>query len=66
MIAAALAGLLLIGAIVSIVLVFAATNQDIASNIKISYTVNGVGAKVSAKYSAVKPTGEFSMMSMTT
>ena len=66
LIAAVLAGILLLGAIVSVVLVLAAQQQNISSNIRITYSVDGVGAKVSAKYGSIKPTGEVSMTSMTT
>ena len=47
----------LIGAIVSIVLVLAANQQDVASNISVSYVVDGVAVRSSASY-AVVPTSE--------
>ena len=56
-IAASMAAVLLIGAIVSIVLVLAANQQGIASNISISYIVDGVAVRSSASY-AVVPTSE--------
>ena len=65
-IAAVLASVLLIGAIVSVVLVLAAPQQYISSNIKISYSVDGVGAKVSAKYGVIAPDGSVEMAAMTT
>ena len=66
LVAAVLAGVLLLGAIVSIVLVLAAQQQNISSNIRITYSVDGVGAKVSAKYGSIKPTGEVTLANMTT
>ena len=66
LVAAVLAGVLLLGAIVSIVLVLAAQQQNVSSNIRITYSVDGVGAKVSAKYGSIKPTGEVTLANMTT
>ena len=66
LIAAVLAGVLIIGAIVSIVLVLAASTQNITSNITISYNVEGVGARVSARYGTVPKSGDVAMASMTT
>ena len=44
-IAASMAAVLLIGAIISIVLVLAANQQGISSNISISYVVDGVAVR---------------------
>jgi len=52
-VAAVLSVVLLVGAIISIVAVLAAQTQNISSNITIGYTVDGVGAKVSAKYGII-------------
>ena len=65
-IATSLAAILLIGAIISIVLVLAATQQNISSNISIAYVVDGVGAKVSAKYGVVPNSTDVTLASMTT
>ena len=65
-IAASVAAILLIGAIISIVLVLAATQQNISSNISIAYVVDGVGAKVSAKYGVVPNSTDVTLTSMTT
>ena len=62
--AALMAGIFILGAIVSIVLVLASANQNLSSNVTISYNVNGVGARVSARYGAVKRTGVTSMSNM--
>ena len=43
--------------IVSIVLVLSSNNQDVSTKIKISYLVEGVGAKASANY-AIIPNNE--------
>jgi len=53
LIAASLLGVFLVGAIVSIVLVLAASTQGVASNITVSYNAEGVAAKVSANYAIV-------------
>ena len=53
LIAASLLGIFLVGAIVSIVLVLAASTQNVASNITVSYNTEGVAAKVSANYAVV-------------
>ena len=65
-IATSLAAILLVGAIVSIILVLAATQQNISSNITISYNVDGVGAKVSAKYGKIPEGAAATLTSMTT
>ena len=65
-IAASLLAVLLVGAIVSIVLVLAANQQGINSNIKVSYTVDGVAAKASANYAIVPNTGSINKTAMTT
>jgi len=54
-IASILAAILVVGAIISIVLVLAATAQNVATNVKIGYYAEGVGAKASATY-AIVPT----------
>ncbi len=48
-----LACVLLVGAVVSLVIVLAAANQNVNSSISVSYIVDGVGAKASAKYAVV-------------
>lgn len=53
LIASILVGILVLGAIVSIVLVLAAQNQRITTNVSIKYVVDGVGAKVSASYAMI-------------
>jgi len=55
LISAILLGVFLIGAVVSIVLVLAASTQNVTSNITVSYVADGVGAKVSSSY-AIVPT----------
>ncbi|MFQ6773548.1 MAG: leucine-rich repeat domain-containing protein, partial [Clostridia bacterium] len=66
LIVAVLTSVLLLSAILSALLVIAAQKQNIPSSFGITYSVDGVGAKVSAKYGLIKPTGEVSMVSMTT
>ena len=56
-IATSVAAILLVGAIVSIILVLAATQQNISSNISVYYVVDGVAVRSSASY-AVLPTSE--------
>jgi len=53
LIAAILLGIFLVGAIVSIVLVLAASTQNVSSNIRIAYIADGVGAKIKANYAIV-------------
>ena len=65
-IATSVAAILLIGAIISIVLVLAATQQNISSNISIAYVVDGVGAKVSANYGVVPNSTDVTLTAMTT
>jgi len=64
LIIASLIAIILIGAIVSIVVVFAANIQSTETNVKLTYVVNGVGAKVSANY-AVLPNDESQLVSTT-
>jgi len=64
LIIASLIAIILIGAIVSIVVVFAANVQSTETNVKLTYVVNGVGAKVSANY-AVLPNDESQLVSTT-
>ena len=45
--------LFVVTALVSVVLVLSANNQDVSTNIKISYVVDGVGARVSASYEII-------------
>jgi len=66
LIAAVLAGVLIIGAIVSIVLVLAASAQGISSNITVSYNAEGVAARVSANYAVVPNSGAVTKTAMTT
>lgn len=68
LISSLLVGILLLGAIISIVAVLAANLQNVASNIKISYLVDGVAAKVSATYATVPNEGAIvkTLMSGTT
>ena len=56
-IATTLASVILIGAIISIVIVLAAAQQRIDSNISVNYIVDGVAVRTSATY-AVVPTSE--------
>ena len=65
-IATTLTAIMLIGAIVSIVFVLAATQQNISSNISVSYVVDGVGAKVSAKYGKIPDETAATLTQMTT
>ena len=66
LISAILAGVLIIGAIVSIVLVLAAQTQSVTSNIVSSYSVDGVGARVSARYGSIPSTWSVNMLTMNT
>ena len=66
LISAILLGVFLIGAIVSIVLVLAASTQNVASNITVSYNAEGVAAKVSANYAVVPNSGAATKTAMTT
>ena len=52
-IAAALFGVFIIGALVSIVLVLAAQTQNVKTSISISYVVDGVGADVGFRYAMI-------------
>ena len=61
-----LAAVLLLGAIISIVVVLAAQTQNISSNISIGYSVDGVGAKVSAKYGIIPDNASATLTAMTT
>jgi len=65
-IAASLLAVLLVGAIVSIVLVLAANQQGVSSNITVSYNVEGVAAKASANYAIVSNAGSANKTSMKT
>ena len=66
LISAILLGVFLIGAVVSIVLVLAASTQNVASNITVSYNAEGVAAKVSANYAVVPNSGAATKTAMTT
>jgi len=65
LIASLLVGVLLIGAIVGIVAVFAAQIQNVSSDISVTYVVDGVAAKVSATYATVPNEGSVTKLSMT-
>ena len=56
LIASILIGVLVIGAIVSLVIVLAASQQNVSTNVIVRYTVDGVAAKVTANYATI-PTG---------
>ena len=50
LISSLLIGMLIIGGIISLVLVLAANQQSISTSVSVTYVVDGVGAKTSAKY----------------
>ena len=66
-VASILAAVILVAALVSVVMVLAAGTQNVQSNISVSYSVDGVGARVSSTYAIVPSdtTQSFSKVSMT-
>ena len=65
LIASVLLGVLLLGAVITVVAVFAASQQSVSSQITVSYVVDDVGAKVSGTYATVPTNGAITKKAMT-